>query len=53
MGLMDAVSKLIKEVVAHFCSEEIRGEDNCEYETRDRENYLIILPHQQKPTNNP
>jgi hypothetical protein len=44
-GLTNAGSRLIKEVVEHFFSapKEIRGEDDCYCETRDRDNYLIFF----------
>jgi hypothetical protein len=34
-GLTDAGSRLINEVVGHFYSKEIQGEDNCYCETRE------------------
>jgi len=42
-GLTDAGSRLINEVVEHFYSKEIRGENNCYCETRDRDNYFIFF----------
>jgi hypothetical protein len=42
-GLTDAGSRLTNEVVEHFYSKEILGEDNCYCETRERDNYFIYF----------
>jgi hypothetical protein len=42
-GLTDAGSRLINEVVEHFYSKEIRGENNRYCETRDRDYYFIFF----------